>query len=99
MDRAAIEKDGQGRVNAQLDLLPEQRIPPRGSQCYELLMAMLNGARLTVKVALEQHHVYALSQRVGDLRRKYGWPVRSQIIEIGPRTHVAEYWIETRGQN
>ena len=83
-------------MSAQLDLLTECRIPPRGSQCYELLMAMQDGVRLTVKVALEKYGVYALSQRIGDLRRKYGWPVRSQIIEIGPRTHVAEYWIETR---
>ncbi len=50
----------------QLDLIAECKVPPRGSQCYELLMAMQNGMRLTVKVALEKYGVYALSQRVGE---------------------------------
>ena len=79
--------------DAQLELLPEERIPPRGSQCYELLMAMQNGVRLTVKMALDQYGVYALSQRIGDLKRKYGWPIKSRTIEVGPRTHVSEYWL------
>jgi hypothetical protein len=80
-------------LSAQLDLIPSCRIPERGSQCYELLMAMKVGARLTVKVALEKHGVYALSQRMGELRRKYGWPVRSRMVCVG-RAHVAEYWLE-----
>lgn len=70
------------------------RIPPKGSQCYELLMAMQQGARLTVKLALERHGVYALSQRIGELKREYGWPIRSRTIEVGPRSHVSEYWLE-----
>lgn len=78
----------------QLDLISECKVPPRGSQCYELLMAMREGVRLTVKLAIQKYGVYALSQRVGELKRKYGWPIRSQIIELGPRTHVAEYWLE-----
>ena len=83
-------------MSAQLDLLTECRIPPRGSQCYELLTAMQDGVRLTVKVALDKYGVYALSQRIGDLRRKYGWPVLSKTIAVGPRTYVSEYWIEAR---
>jgi hypothetical protein len=77
----------------QLALLPECRVPERGSQCYELLVAMQRGDRLTVKVALEQHGVYALSQRVGDLKRKYGWPVKSRAVKVG-RATVAEYWLD-----
>lgn len=77
----------------QLDLLPEERIPLRGSQCYELLMALQQGARLTVKLAMQHYGVYALSQRVGELKRKYGWPVKSKLVEVGPRSHVAEYWL------
>lgn len=80
-------------MSAQLELLTECRVPPRGSQCYELLMAMQQGVRLTVKLALERHGVYALSQRVGELRRKYGWPIKSHTVEVGPRTHVSEYWL------
>lgn len=82
----------------QLALLPECRVPERGSQCYELLLAMQSGARLTVKTALEEFGVYALSQRMGELRRKYGWPVRSRTVQVGPRAHVSEYWIECDAQ-
>lgn len=77
----------------QLPLIAECRVPPRGSQCYEILMAMKQGARLTVKVALEHYGVYALSQRIGDLKRKYGWPIKSRVVEVGPRSHVAEYYL------
>lgn len=80
-------------MSAQLDLLPACRVPERGSQCYELLMAMKSGVRLTVKTALEKYGVYALSQRIGDLKRTYGWPVQSRTIKVG-RASVSEYWIE-----
>lgn len=69
------------------------KVPPRGTQAYKLLMAMQDGVRLTVKVALEKYGVYALSQRCGDLRRKYGWPIKSRTVEVRPRTFVSEYWL------
>jgi hypothetical protein len=77
----------------QLDLLVETRMPERGTQCYELLMAMQRGARLTVAKALIEHGVYALSQRMGDLRDDYGWPIRSRFVG-----KFKEYWLETRGE-
>lgn len=72
----------------QLDLVPECKVPERGTQCYELLMAMMQGARLTVAKALTEHGVYALSQRVGDLRREYGWPIKSRFAG-----KFKEYWL------
>lgn len=80
----------------QLELIAECRVPERGTQCYELLMALKNGERLTVARALMQYGVYALSQRMGDLRRRYGWPVKSRMVDVGTAT-VAEYYLETRG--
>jgi hypothetical protein len=77
----------------QLDLIAECRLPERGTQCYELLMAMQRGVRLTVAKALTQYGVYALSQRVGDLKHKYGWPIQSRMVKVGSAT-VAEYWLE-----
>ena len=77
----------------QLELIAECRVPPRGTQAYELLMAMQEGVRLTVKLAIQHYGVYALSQRVGELRRKYGWPIKSRTVEVGPRSHVSEYWL------
>jgi hypothetical protein len=77
----------------QLDLLAPCRVPERGTQCYELLMAMRQGERLTVAVALSKYGVYALSQRVGDLKRKYGWPVKSRMVETNGGAHISEYWL------
>ena len=77
----------------QLELIAECRLPERGTQCYELLMAMRQGVRLTVAKALTQYGVYALSQRVGELKRKYGWPIKSRTVNVGSAT-VSEYWLE-----
>ena len=78
----------------QLELLPEARIPERGTQCYELLMAMVQGVRLTVAKALADHSCYALSQRVGELKREYGWPIKDRFVETAGGARVKEYWLE-----
>jgi len=64
------------------------------SQCEILLAAMRRGEKLTVATALEKYGVYALSQRMGELRRKHGIDVKSEIIEVGEGKRVAQYWIE-----
>lgn len=74
----------------QLELAPV-RTPNRGTQHYELLIAMQAGKRLTVAKALTEHGVYALSQRIGELKRM-GWPIKSRMIDVG-RARVAEYWL------
>lgn len=76
----------------QLELMPV-RMPKQGSQHYELLMAMKQGKRLTVARALTEHGVYALSQRVGELKRM-GWPILSRTIETAGGARVSEYWME-----
>jgi hypothetical protein len=76
----------------QLELMPV-RLPNRGTQHYELLMAMQAGHRLTVAKALTEYGVYALSQRVGDLR-KLGWPIMSRTVETHGGARVSEYWLE-----
>lgn len=78
-------------MNAPADLFT--KVPPADSQCYRLLLAMQNGVRLTVAKALEEYGVYALSQRIGDLKRKYGWPVQSRTLQVGPKTYVSEYFL------
>jgi hypothetical protein len=80
----------------QLELVVECIVPPRGSQCYELLAAMQNGERLTVGSAMANHGVYALSQRCGELRREYGWPILSRFIETAGGAKVKEYWLDRR---
>lgn len=50
-------------------------------------MAMKQGERLTVGKALNEYGVYALSQRVGELK-KDGWPIQSKFVG-----KVKEYWL------
>ena len=74
----------------QMPLLVECRVPEKkDGQLYELLMALQQGARLTVAKALNEHGVYALSQRMGDLRREYGWPIQSRFAG-----KYKEYWLD-----
>lgn len=73
-------------------LLAPCRLPAKDSQNYELLMAMRSGERLTVAKALMEHGCYALSQRVGELR-KMGWPIFSRTITTDGGARVSEYWM------
>lgn len=77
----------------QLALMTECRVPPKGTQHYTLLTALQRGERLTVAKALASYSVYALSQRMGDLRNEYGWPIQSRFIETAGGARVKEYWI------
>ncbi len=77
----------------QLELINPCRVPERGSQCYELLIAMQAGDRLTTMEAFSRFGITTISQRVGELKRKYGWPIKTKAKQVGPRTYVAEYWL------
>lgn len=77
----------------QLELDPPVRVPNKGTQHYELLTAMQAGERLTVAKALTEHGVYALSQRIGELKRM-GWPIKSRTIEVAGGARISEYWLE-----
>lgn len=82
-------------MSAQLDLLePRTRVPDRHSQCYELLIAFQRGEKLTTMEAFAKYGITTISQRVGDLKRKYGWDIKSKMIEVRPRTYVCLYWME-----
>lgn len=75
----------------QLDLMPV-RAPKPDTQHHVLLMAMRRGERLTVARALSAYGVYALSQRVGELKRM-GWPIRSRMVTVESGARIAEYWM------
>lgn len=78
----------------QLDLLePRCKVPEKGGQLYELLTALKSGKKLTVARALTEHACYALSQRMGDLR-KLGWPIQSKFITTAGGASVKEYWLD-----
>lgn len=64
----------------QLELISPCRVPKDGTQHYKLLLAFKRGEVLTVGDALLKYRVYALSQRVGDLK-KMGWPIEAERVE------------------
>lgn len=74
----------------QIDLLPECRVPERGTLLYEILMALKQGHKLTPLNALRMFNCLSLSQRIGDLKRE-GWPIKTQMVEVNSRKKVAEY--------
>lgn len=74
-------------------VLPIPTLPPEGTQCYELLIAMKQGRRFTVLSAIRELRIYALSQRCGDLRNKYFWPVKSRTRHENGKS-FSEYWME-----
>lgn len=75
----------------QLELMPVT-VPKRGTQAYELLMAMKEGVRLTIWNAMTVYRCGALHQRIGDLR-DMGWPVNRREINCDG-TRVAEFWLD-----
>jgi len=77
----------------QLELL-EPRCKPitRGTQHYEILMYLKAGGRLTVAKALTELGIYALSQRIGELKRQ-GWPIKSNSVETNGGARVSEYFL------
>jgi biotin operon repressor len=60
------------------------------TQCSQILQALQSGERLTVATALSRFGVYALSQRVGELKRQ-GFSIDTQMIELPNGKRIAEY--------
>lgn len=65
-------------------------LPPKGSQCETLLLALDRGEKLTVLGAIHKYGVYALSQRCGELRRM-GWQIKSEMVTLPSGKRVAQY--------
>lgn len=77
----------------QLDLLePRCKVPERGKQHYKILTYLQAGGRLTVGKALRELEIYALSQRIGELKRQ-GWPIKSTTVETSGGARVSEYFL------
>jgi len=76
-------------MSAQLDI-EFVRVPPNTTQCGVLLRAFQRGEALTVAEALSRYGVYALSQRVGELKRA-GWPIVAEQYKTPSGARVARY--------
>lgn len=62
------------------------------TQLQILADAFDRGEHLTVLSAIQSYGVYALSQRCGELDRKWGYPVDSRTIKTPSGKHVSEYF-------
>lgn len=60
------------------------------TQCETLLAALRRGESLTVADALTFYGVYALSQRMGELKRA-GHPIKAERVSVGNGKNVARY--------
>lgn len=75
---------------------PSQQVnTDKKPQWQVLLEAMQRGEKLTPAIAYERYNCLSCSQRMGDLK-KLGYPVQSQIIEVGNDKRVAEYWLDRK---
>ena len=59
---------------------------------WAILEALMRHERLTVGIALEKYHVYALSQECGRLRKLH-WPIKSEMVTLPSNKRVKEYWL------
>ena len=68
------------------------KMPPMSAhQLRTLIFAFWNGEHLTPLDALKKYGILALSQRCGELRRDYGWGIKSKLVKTPTGKHVAEY--------
>jgi hypothetical protein len=69
-----------------------------GSQCDRLLAHLARRRTINPNQALSLYGVRALSQRMGELKRR-GHQIQSELITVRGRfgkARVAEYWLEGR---
>lgn len=62
-------------------------------QCRLILSELEAGHALTPAVALDRLHIYALSQRIGDLKRA-GYPIKRELVSMPSGARVARYTLE-----
>jgi len=60
------------------------------NQKTKILTYLKSGRRLTVLKALKLFGVYALSQRIGNLKRE-GHPIKVEMITLKNEKRIAEY--------
>lgn len=60
------------------------------SQRLEILRHLAQGYSLTPLDALERFNCFALSQRIGELKRE-GWPIESRMITTKSNKRIACY--------
>lgn len=78
-------------------LQTEPTLPKVGTQCHALLALLIMGGRFTVASALAEPklRIYALSQRIGELKRM-GWDIGSEWVETEGGARVKRYYYRSK---
>lgn len=64
------------------------------TQKEEILTCLILGEKLTVLSAIKKFGCYALSQRIGELKRDgYGSRIQSAMITLKNKKRVKQYWM------
>ncbi len=73
----------------------------RPTQKQMILISLKMGDKLTVLDSIKRFGIYALSQRIGELKRE-GYPIKSKpyswTTEYGEHKTVSVYWMDN-GEN
>lgn len=72
---------------------PRCIVPPKGTDCYKLLLEFQVGKRHTMKSGLLELGISAVSQRVSNLILIYGWPIRKAWKDTPKGATVREYFL------
>jgi len=64
-------------------------------QWRRILRDLEAGESLTVAEALSRHKCYALSQRIGEIRRK-GYPIKREMVTVPSGARVCRYSMEVK---
>lgn len=66
--------------------------PKPGTQHDRILFYLQFGMRLTVGIALNELKIYALSQRVGELK-EMGWPIMDEWVTTQSGARIKQYYL------
>lgn len=62
------------------------------TQCEQILRYMAQGHSITPLEALEKFQCFALSQRIGELKRQR-WPIADEFVTLKSGKRVKQYWL------
>lgn len=66
----------------------------RMSQRQDIYNHLMTGATITPITDLNLFGCFCLAQRIGELRRHFGVPILSKIVENANGKRYARYWLE-----
>lgn len=67
------------------------KIPTYKSDAYNILVALVNGEKISMLQGPRKFHTVAVSQRISDLRIKYGWNVQGEMKTTSSGRKYMEY--------